>query len=449
MRIFISYRRADSRAYAERIHDQLVLRFGKAQVFQDVDNQIPPGLDFRDFLTDRVALCDVFLVVIGRGWSSIADPKGSRRLDDPHDFVRIEIETALARNIPVIPVLVDGSTIPTKEELPESLQKLAYRQASHVRPNPDFHQDIERLLRGIDDAVTELRQRSASQVPRTERREDPTSDPSSLPPGPLTPSPTVPSATPNVITNSIGMKLALIPAGEFLMGSPDSDSDAYPPEMPQHPVRITQAFYLGVHEVTQGQYRAVTGQNPSHFKGSDELPVEQVSWNDAIAFCNKLSEREGLKPYYSLDGAVQPGGEGYRLPTEAEWEYACRAGSTTRFSFGDDAASVGEYAWYAGNSGSKTQPVGQKRPNAWGLYDMHGNVWEWCWDGYDESYYRQSPVADPGGPAQAAGRVDRGGSWRRSPRFCRSANRSRLAPRNRNSRLGFRVARALSSRWQR
>ena len=142
------------------------------------------------------------------------------------------------------------------------------------------------------------------------------------------------------ITNSIGMKLALIPAGEFLMGSPDSDKDAQADEKPQHRVRITRPFYLGATEVTQGQYRAVTGQSPSNFKGSDDLPVEKVSWNDAIAFCDKLSELE--------KGPL--GGARYRLPTEAEWEYACRAGSTTRFSFGDDAASLGEFAWYNGNS---------------------------------------------------------------------------------------------------
>ena len=211
------------------------------------------------------------------------------------------------------------------------------------------------------------------------------------------------------------MKLALIPAGEFLMGSPDSDKDASDDEKPQHRVRITQPFYLGVYQVTQGQYRAVTGANPSHFKGSDDLPVESVSWHDAIAFCNKLSEREGLKPYYQLDAATRSGGEGYRLPTEAEWEYACRAGSTTRYSFGDDAASLGEYAWFNGNSGGKTHPVGQKRPNAFGLYDMHGNVWEWCWDVY-AAYNANSPGADPDGPSGASGRVIRGGCWGDFPR---------------------------------
>jgi formylglycine-generating enzyme required for sulfatase activity len=134
------------------------------------------------------------------------------------------------------------------------------------------------------------------------------------------------------------------------------------------------------------------------------------------------------------------------LPTEAEWEYACHAGSTTRYHFGDDAASLGEYAWYDGNSGDKTHPVGQKRPNAWGLFDMHGNVWEWCWDEYDEGYYAHSPGVDPLGPSRAAVRVLRGGGLDDFPRDCRSADRRRFTPVYRYDDLGFRVARVQSDR---
>ncbi len=235
----------------------------------------------------------------------------------------------------------------------------------------------------------------------------------------------------SIVTNSIGMKLVLIPAGSFEMGSPDSDKDARVFEKPQHRVRITRPFYLGVHEVTQGQYEEVTGETPSGFKGSDDLPVEQVSWNEAIAFCTKLSARERLM-------------DGYRLPSEAEWEYACRAGSTTRYSFGDDAARLGEFAWYGGNSGNTSHPVGQKRPNAWGLYDMHGNVWEWCSDGYKAEYYKESPPTDPPGASQAADRVNRGGGWRFIPRFCRAADRSSGTPGDRRNGLGFRLARVQS-----
>jgi formylglycine-generating enzyme required for sulfatase activity len=295
---------------------------------------------------------------------------------------------------------------------------------------------------------------------------------------PTVPLPPERPAEPKEITNTLGMKLVRIPAGEFLMGSPDSDKDAEDDEKPQHRVRITRPFYLGATEVTVGQFRRVveatglrteaetdgkggigwneakgtfeqapkyTWLNPG-FAQTDEHPVVNVSWNDAIAFCNKLSEREGLKPYYQFGGGAQSGGDGYRLPTEAEWEYACRAGSTTRFGFGDDEATLGESAWFYDKSGRKTHPVGRKRLNAFGLYDMHGNVCEWCWDSYDKHYYGQSPGADPLGPSQAAGRVRLGGGWFNNPRSCRSANRGGIAPGYRLGDLGFRVARVQSSR---
>jgi formylglycine-generating enzyme required for sulfatase activity len=249
----------------------------------------------------------------------------------------------------------------------------------------------------------------------------------------------------NRFDESICIKMKLIPAAEFEMGSPDLDHDAGSDEKPRHRVQITRPFYLGVYEVTQGQYRAVTGENPSHFKGSDDLPVEKVSWNDAIGFCNKLSERDGLKPYYRSGAGEKSGGDGYRLPTEAEWEYACRAGSKTRYCFGDDAAALGEYAWYDGNSGNKTHPVGQKHPNRFGLYDMHGNVWEWCLDNYDAEYYKQPNAPDPRGPSSsAAWRVFRGGSWYSTGGICRSAIRNWISPEFRNLYMGFRVARVPS-----
>jgi formylglycine-generating enzyme required for sulfatase activity len=248
-----------------------------------------------------------------------------------------------------------------------------------------------------------------------------------------------------ITTRTAGIRLKLIPAGEFLMGSDKAhDPDARGNEQPRHRVRITRPFYLGLTEVTQGQYRAVTGQSPSHFKGSDDLPVESVSWNDAIAFCNKLSELEGLKPYYQFGTVAESGGEGYRLPTEAEWEYACRGGNPARYSFGNDLAALGDYAWFFHNSGKQTHPAGQKRANGFGLFDMHGNVYEWCWDGYDANYYAQSPVDDPRGPSGAADRVFRGGSWSLLPQYGRAANRYRDAPGNRSLALGFRLARVQS-----
>jgi len=223
---------------------------------------------------------------------------------------------------------------------------------------------------------------------------------------------------------------------------PDSEREWFNDEQPQHTVKVTLPFYLGTHQVTQGQYQAVMGDNPSQFKGSDDLPVETVSWVDAVTFCNKLSEREKWTPYYRVDGTeVTPvGGDGYRLPSEAEWEYACRAKSTTLYPFGDDAGALGEHAWYSRNSESKTHTVGQKLPNAWGLHDMLGNVWEWCADWYDENYHACSPPANPPGAPGAACRVSRGGSWYSAPRRCRPAFRIRRMPGSGDYYLGFRVA---------
>jgi formylglycine-generating enzyme required for sulfatase activity len=277
-----------------------------------------------------------------------------------------------------------------------------------------------------------------------------------------------------LITNSIGMTLTLIPAGEFLMGSPD-DFKAYDWEKPQHRVRITRPFYLGVHEVTRGQFRRFVDeagyqteaekdskggygwneeakkfeQNPRYtwlnpgFEQTDEHPVVNGSYNDAVAFAEWLSRKEGKT---------------YRLPTEAEWEYACRAGATTRYFCGDDPeglAKVGNVAdgtakkakypdWFwtidAQDGFVYTSPVGHYRPNAWGLYDMHGNVYEWCWDWYGGDFYESSRVDDPAGPLQAADRVIRGGSWLSDSRDCRSAYRYRGTPGRRNNSLGFRLA---------
>jgi formylglycine-generating enzyme required for sulfatase activity len=227
----------------------------------------------------------------------------------------------------------------------------------------------------------------------------------------------------DIITNSIGMKLVYIPAGEFMMGSPSSESLRGRDEGPQHRVKISKGFYIGQTEVTQAQYRAVMGTNPSHFQG-DNNPVENVSWNDALTFCRKLSEKKSKT---------------YTLPTEAQWEYACRAGSTTAFSFGNSQSSLRNYAWYSRNSDFKTHPVGQKQPNAFGLYDMHGNLWEWCQDWYEPDYYSNSPLVDPISVSFGSYRVLRGGSWLLGPALCRSAIRYGDAPDNWNGNNGFRV----------
>jgi formylglycine-generating enzyme required for sulfatase activity len=255
---------------------------------------------------------------------------------------------------------------------------------------------------------------------------------------------------PELITTRIGrIALKLIPAGEFWMGSPDRDREAFDDEKPRHNVQISEAYYLGVTPVTQAQYEAVVGKNPSRFPRQPDNPVESVSWFEAAWFCNKLSQKERLMPYYVIRGSKRvlvAGGPGYRLPTEAEWEYACRAGTETRYGFGGDEVRLTEHAWYSANSEGRTWPVGRRRPNAFGLYDMHGHVWEWCWDGYDEGYYQQSPEVDPLGAEEAACRVIRGGSWNDVPRDVRSASRVRLAPQVRFNYLGLRAARGLAVR---
>ena len=249
-----------------------------------------------------------------------------------------------------------------------------------------------------------------------------------------------------VTTRSAGITLKRIPAGTFRMGLPDGNGEE--DERPQHDVRITRPFYLGVTEVSQAQYEAVMGNNPSYFSatgnGKDKVagqstgehPVENVSWLDAVKFCNKLSEMEGRKPFYEINGETVRVPDwkapGYRLPTEAEWEYAC----------GGDPADLEEHAWFKGNSGSVTHPAGKKLVNRFGLHDMLGNVREWCWDAYDQDYYKQSPRDDPTGPdiAGAASRVIRGGCLTGDPRFCRSAIRDGDAPGGRSDSLGFRLA---------
>jgi formylglycine-generating enzyme required for sulfatase activity len=256
--------------------------------------------------------------------------------------------------------------------------------------------------------------------------------------------------SPQQITNSIGMTFTLIPAGEFLMGSSKAeDSNAEDNEMvngQKHRVRITRPYYLAVTEVTQGQYRAVTNRSPSYFKGPDDLPVETVSCLDAVAFCNALNEKEGRPPFYTVNGrnveVPDWNGKGYRLPTDAEWEYACRADNPARYSFGNDPGLLNEYAWYKDNSGSKTHPVGEKPANGFGLKDMYGNVWEWCFDRYEPDFYAKSPLENPvclGGEASV--RVDRGGGWSFDAHNARSARRFAGTPDTRNPMLGFRVAR--------
>lgn len=221
-------------------------------------------------------------------------------------------------------------------------------------------------------------------------------------------------------TNSLGMVFLRVPPGEFVMGSSSYSFETLP-----HPVRLSRVFWLGRTEVTQAEYQQVMGATPAAFPGARH-PVEQVSWEEALEFCRRLGTREGAS---------------YRLPTEAEWEYACRAGTRASFGFGDDDTRLGEYAWYDASACRQTQPVGTRKPNGWGFHDMHGNVWEWCADGYREDAYRSLPATDPVAEPIGPFRVMRGGCWGNRPLLCRTARRDFFEATDRSSGIGFRVVR--------
>ncbi|MDP2218119.1 MAG: formylglycine-generating enzyme family protein [Methanolobus sp.] len=234
--------------------------------------------------------------------------------------------------------------------------------------------------------------------------------------------------SPEVYTNSLGMEFVLIPAGEFCMGSLSDEKNWYRNERPLHKVSIMDDFFLGRYEVTQQQWTDIMGINPSRASG-DDRPVDKISWNEAQEFIRRLNEKEVT--------------DKYRLPTEAEWEYACRAGTTSRYSFGDDEVQLSDYGWYGENESTGTFPVGQKKPNPWGLYDMHGNLWEWVRDRYHESY--EGAPADGSAWEETADNakvlyVLRGGSWITSAVGCRSASRYYYSPDGRRSRrIGVRI----------
>jgi formylglycine-generating enzyme required for sulfatase activity len=246
------------------------------------------------------------------------------------------------------------------------------------------------------------------------------------PPAAVPVPPEAAAAPPTPFVNSIGMWLLPVEPGEFVMGSPPEE-EGHDPDETQHKVRLTKPFLLGVFPVTQSQYAAVMGNNPSYFRGEDlpaesrgDLPVESVSWDDAVAFCKKLSEKEGRT---------------YRLPTEAEREYACRAGSTGPYA-GD--GNINDIGWYLWNSGDTSHPVGMLQSNDWGFYDMQGNVWEWCSDWYGA--YPPGDAVDPTGPATGESKILRGGSLSYGPEACRSAYRNYYPPDERIYYIGFRVA---------
>ncbi|MEM9091419.1 MAG: SUMF1/EgtB/PvdO family nonheme iron enzyme [Cyanobacteria bacterium P01_F01_bin.53] len=520
-RIFISYRRGDSAAEAGRIYDYLEARLDRTALFKDVDT-ISGGDNFRQRLNEALDVCQILLVVIGKSWLQTKDAAGRRRLDNPNDWVRLEVEAALQRNIRVIPLLLDGVPTLSVADLPGSLKALAERQALFVRNDPDFRRDMERVLtvirqhsegkrRAIVSGGASLSRRRALQIlglsgtglgaaliaktllpaatePSGEGTTTPSpsgavddSPPSSEPPLPSPEPPSPPladwempalepptvngvSAEFNVATvnvsdksieverkqaefytedlgNSVTLDMMAIPSGSFQMGSPSLESDRVDNEGPQHEVSVPP-FFMGKYAVTQAQWRAIVAlpkvkrdlkASPAHFQG-DERPVESVSWDEAVEFCQRLSAKTG---------------RAYRLPSEAEWEYACRAGTTTPFYVGETitlslANYRGNVNYAAGPKGDyrqETTAVGSFPANAFGLYDMHGNVSEWCADHWHDNYVG-APTDGSTWLSDGAtdGRIRRGGSWFSMPSGCRSAYRFTDVPANRNNLLGFRVS---------
>ena len=414
-KIFISYRRDDSAYVAQRIYSELIDHFGSESVIFDVDT-IPFGTDFRKYLNNEVGKCDIFLTVIGNQWMDILE----QRLNEPNDFVRIEVQAALEREIPVVPVLVGKASVPIEKDLPPELAKLAYRNAAEVRAGPDLQTHLKRLIDGLERLLPERKAGEELKQKEEQKRE----------------------AVPKTYTNSIGMEFVLIPAGSSKMGSKLStieliqkyggSADWYECEYPQHKITISKEFYLQSTAVTQGQWEKVMVDNPSRFKDcGEDCPVEYVSWYDAQEFIKKL---------YEIEKTVK-----YRLPTEAEWEYACRAGTNTEWSFGDDASQLSEYAWFIDNSKDRTHSVGTKKRNTWGLYDMHGNVWEWVEDDWHDTY----DGAPSDGSAwidepRGADRVIRGGGWGFYAPYCRSVFRDISLPDDRDDFIGFRLARSVA-----
>lgn len=458
------------------MYDRLVAEFGRGNVFKDVDD-IPLGLDFAEHLDKAVSQCQVVIVVIGKTWTTVVDENGNRRLDSQDDFVRIEVESALKRGIPVIPVLLEGVSMPNRAQLPKSLHPLVRRNSTQVGYDPRFHTDMDRLIKGLKALmrVAESAPDPASEERPVSKRETQTEPKpvaqavkaalaEDIPVAPAKPSmPTFSFGVVKVdakgnqtqreqrsaeyrredLGQGITLDMVAIPGGHFQMGSADGQGDN--DERPQHEVTV-QPFLMGKYPVTQAQWKAVAAlpeversleAKPSRFNGPNR-PVEKVNWDAAVEFCQRLSRKTG---------------HGYRLPSEAEWEYACRAGTSSAFHYGETLTA--DLANYRASSTFGSGPKGKYRnettevssfpANDFGLCDMHGNVWEWCQDHWHENY--QGAPTDGSAwlsSEENARRLLRGGSWNAYPDLCRSALRFRFARALRGNGFGFRVVCAAS-----
>ncbi len=455
--IFISYRRQDTRLIAGRIFEKLETALGAGAVFMDID-RIPFGVDFHSFLDEAVARARIVLVLIGHGWAEAKDEAGRRRLDNPDDFVRIEVESALRRNIPMGAVLIDGAPVPRAEQLPESMRALLRFNAAPVDAGRDFHPHMDRLIADLKRHLNGQMGGGGTAAQPVQGRGEPALK--------------VRSGSGEGFRDVAAPwcpEMVVAPAGSFMMGTAPAEIDKlckeytasaefFKYEAPQHEVTIAKPFAVGRYAVTRGEFAAFVSEkgysvpdeaytfeggkyelrkgrsfrNPG-FAQDDSHPVVCVNWDDAKAYAKWLSGKTG---------------KDYRLLSEAEWEYACRAGTQTPFWWGSSISTEqgnydGNFTFGGGKKGEyrqKTVPVKSFQPNPWGLYQVHGNVWEWCEDLWHDNY-NGAPID---GSARTTGdsgvRSLRGGSWGNLPQDLRAGARLRYAG-NRVSYAGFRLAR--------
>ena len=424
-KIFVNYRRDDADAWADRLCDRLKEYFHKENVFLDVDGGIPIGVRWEDWIKQEVSKCNIMLALIGRNWFSELE---RRQSSDRRDTVRFEIEQALEQRLPVVPVLLGDAEMPLPEQLPETIRSIFDYQAARL-DRSRFQEDVEKLIAGIEGSIAYLPVRATLPEELT---------PSIF----LEPESGVPFYD-HLANGSDGPAMVVIPAGSFIMGSPEEEPGRWDREGPQRTVFIKAPFAIGKYAVTFEDYDryayAVGVQAPSDRGwGRGRRPVISVSYKDAEGYCRWLSEQTGAD---------------YRLPSEAEWQYACRAGSTTPFWWGEiitpdqanyDCREIYEGGGQKGSFLNKTEVVEAFSPNPWGLYQVHGNVWEWCSDAWNDNY-KQAPDDSS---SWMTGNISRavvcGGSWNRPPKSLRSASRIWLDRNKTSLYAGFRIVRDLS-----
>ncbi|MDZ7856720.1 SUMF1/EgtB/PvdO family nonheme iron enzyme [Sphaerotilus sp.] len=426
-KIFISYRRSETAWAARALFERLARTFPD-RVFIDVES-IGYGRDFTQEIDRHLSDCEVMLAVIGPTWF---EELNDRLEAGESDFVRLELSRALVRGIPVVPVLLDGAKMPRPRDLPDDLKAVSVRNAMGLVADDGFDSKLAQLVRQIGPMLT----RAAPVV---------------VTPAVTSPPVTVrnrPSWMHDEGTDQYGrwcefkvgnvvQRMRWIEPGTFWMGSPSNEPERQENEL-RHRVVLTKGYWLADTACTQALWEEVVGANPSKFQGDLQLPVEQVSWNDiTTVFLPKLND--------------QVPGLNLELPTEAQWEYACRAGTTTPFSFGEQITPEqvnynGNYPYNGSKKGTyreKTVPVKALPANGWGLYQMHGNVWEWCADGFGD--YPPGEAKDPVCPQDnSTQRVFRGGNWLQGGKFCRSARRNANALVTQDYRIGFRMVRGLA-----